>query len=213
MRAIRFWTLVALLAGTALAQLSRRNSDWIPPSKPLAEIPRTIAGWNGADLEIDSETLRVLGKGDYLSRAYTQDGHPQEIGLFIAYFPTQRAGAAIHSPQNCLPGAGWTFEASRTIDLSDTDRKRHRVGEYIVANGENRQFVIYWYEARGRSIANEYLARVYLVTDAMRLNRTDGALVRVSTPINPLEGPFVARERVESFTSQLTPLLPGYIPD
>jgi EpsI family protein len=59
------------------------------------------------------------------------------------------------------------------------------VGEYIIANGENRQFVIYWYQAHGRSVANEYLAKIYLVTDAMRLNRTDGALVRVITPIGP----------------------------
>ena len=61
--------------------------------------------------------------------------------------------------------------------------KSHQVGEYIIANGENRQFVIYWYQAHGRSVANEYMAKIYLVTDAMRLNRTDGALVRVITPI------------------------------
>lgn len=213
MRRIRFWTLVALLAGSALTLLSRSSADMIPASEPLAHIPLIVAGWTGTDIKIDPETLRVLGKGEFLSRTYTKPGHPGEIGLFIAYFPTQRTGVTIHSPQNCLPGAGWTFEASRSIDLNDINRKPHRVGEYIVANGENRQFVIYWYQAHGRSIANEYMAKVYMVTDAMRMNRTDGALVRVSTPIDPAEGPFVARARVEDFTAQLTPQLSRFIPD
>jgi EpsI family protein len=213
MRKTRFFALVILLAATAATLLSRSKTDLIPSSTPLAQMPLSIAGWTGHDLQIDADTRRVLGKGEFLSRAYMQNGHPQEIGLFIAYFPTQRTGVTMHSPQNCLPGAGWTFEASRAIDLNDANHKPHRVGEYIVANGENRQFVIYWYQAHGRSVANEYMAKVYLVTDAMRMNRTDGALVRVSTPISPAEGPFVARDRVETFTAQLTPLLSGYIPD
>lgn len=213
MRTIRYWTLIALLAGAALILTSRSSADLIPSSSPLVQIPSVLAGWTGTDLDIDADTLRVLGKGEFLSRVYTQDGHPQEIGLFIAYFPTQRAGVTIHSPRNCLPGAGWSFESSRTIDLKDTNLKPHRVGEYIVVNGEHRQFVIYWYQAHGRSIANEYLAKAYMVTDAMRMNRTDGALIRISTPIDPVEGPFVARDRVEAFTAQLAPLLPRYIPD
>ena len=135
-------------------------------------------------MQIDQETLDVLGAGDFLSRVYTQSGEAQPIGLFIGYFPTQRTGVTIHSPKNCLPGSGWAFESSQYVNLNDANGKPHRVGEYIIANGENRQFVIYWYQAHGRSIANEYMAKVYLVTDAMRLNRTDGALVRVITPID-----------------------------
>ncbi len=65
----------------------------------------------------------------------------------------------------------------------DANGKPHRVGEYIIANGDARQFVIYWYQAHGRSVANEYMAKIYMVVDAMRMNRTDGALVRVITPI------------------------------
>ncbi len=87
------------------------------------------------------------------------------------------------------------------------------MGEYIIANGENRQFVIYWYQAHGRSIANEYLAKVYLVTDAIRLNRTDGALVRVITPIDAGNDTSAAKARAEAFTAQLIPMLPRFIPN
>jgi EpsI family protein len=213
MKSPRFWTVVLLLAGTALILRARGNSDLIPASEPLSRVPRAIGGWTGSDLPIDRETLDVLGAGDFLSRVYTGNGGAQPIGLFIGYFPSQRTGVSMHSPKNCLPGAGWAFESSRYVDLNDAGGKAHRVGEYIIANGEDRQFVIYWYQAHGRSVASEYLAKIYLVTDAMRMNRTDGALVRVIAPIDPREGESAARARAEAFVAQLAPMLPRFIPN
>jgi EpsI family protein len=214
MKNLRFWTVVVLLAGTALLLYARSNSDLIPVSEPLSQMPRSIAGWSGSDVPINRETLDVLGTGDFLSRVYTRgERQSQTIGLFIGYFPTQRTGATIHSPKNCLPGAGWAFELSQYVDLNDANGEAHRVGEYIITNGENRQFVIYWYQAHGRSVANEYLAKIHMVIDAMRTNRTDGALVRVSAPIGPMEDTSLARARAEAFTAQLAPLLPRFIPN
>jgi EpsI family protein len=209
----RFWTVAVLLVGASAVLGARGYTDLVPPSKPLSDIPRTIAGWSGADVLIDQQTRDVLGKGDFLSRAYTRDSESQLIGLFIGYFPTQRTDVTIHSPRNCLPGDGWAFESSRYVDLIDAVGKPHRVGEYVITNGDSRQFVIYWYQAHGRSVANEYLAKIYLVADAMRMNRTDGALIRVATEINPLEGTSPARAQAEAFTAQLVPLLSRYIPD
>jgi EpsI family protein len=213
MKSPRFWTVVLLLAGTALLMKARGDSDLIPASEPLSQLPRAIAGWTGSDRQIDQETLDVLGAGQFLSRLYTQTGRLQPIGLFIGYFPTQRSGVTIHSPKHCLPGAGWVFESQQYVDLRDANGKPHRVGEYIISNGEAQQFVIYWYQAHGRSVANEYMAKIYMVTDAMRLNRTDGALLRVITPIGPKEDTRGARARAEAFTAQLAPLLPSYIPE
>jgi len=213
MKSLRFWTVALLLAGTALLLNSRGNNDVIPVSEPLSQVPHMIAGWKGSDVAIDQETLDVLGAGDFLSRVYTQGERSQPIGLFIAYFPTQRTGALIHSPKHCLPGAGWIFESSKYVDLRDANGKLHQVGEYIIANGENRQFVIYWYQAHGRSEASEYLARIHLVTDAVRMNRTDGALIRVMTPIDDLESTMDARARAEAFAARLAPMLPRFVPD
>lgn len=213
MNSPRFWTVVLMLAGTALILQARRKTDRVPVSEPLSHFPQRIAESVASDLQIDQETLAVLGAGDFLSRVYTNDGQVPPIGLFIGYFPSQRTGATMHSPRNCLPGSGWTFESSQYIDLRDARGKMHQVGEYIIANGGNRQFVIYWYEAHGRSVANEYTAKIYMITDAVRLNRTDGALVRVTTPISSGEGTGGARDRAEAFVGQLAPLLPRFIPD
>jgi len=209
----RFWTVALLLAATALLLFMRGNTDLVPASEPLSQMPPFIAGYSSRDAPIDQETLDVLGAGDFLSRVYNRPAPSPPVGLFIAYFPTQRTGTTIHSPKHCLPGAGWSFESSQYVDLNDAGGKMHRVGEYIIGNGEIREFVIYWYQAHGRSVANEYMAKIYLVADAMRLNRTDGALVRVMTPIGPTEGISSARNRAEAFTAQLAPMLPRFIPE
>lgn len=212
MKSPRFWVVALLLAGTALLLQARGNTDLIPVSEPLSQVPHAIAGWTGRDIQIDQESLDVLGAGDFLSRVYSQEGQSRPIVLFIGYFPTQRTGVTIHSPRHCLPGAGWAFESSQYVDLTDAIGKAHHVGEYIISDGETKQFVIYWYEAHGRSVANEYMAKIYLVADALRLDRTDGALVRVITPIGFKEGTAAARTRAEAFTAQLAPMLSRFIP-
>jgi EpsI family protein len=209
----RFLTVVLLLTATAVLIQVRGNSDQIPASEPLGQMPRMISDWSGNEMQIDQESLDVLGAGDFLSRVYVRGADPQPIDLFVGYFPTQRTGVSIHSPSNCLPSSGWAFESSHYLNLMDASGKPHRVGEYIITDGEHRQFVIYWYQSHGRSIASEYLAKLYLVIDAIRMNRTDGALVRVATPISPAEGSARAKARAESFTSQLVPVLPRFIPD
>jgi EpsI family protein len=202
-----------LLAGTALLLYLRPNMDRNPPSAPLSQLPVVIGGWTGADQAIDQETRAVLGAGDFLQRIYTQGPTVAPISLFIGYFPTQRTGQTIHSPKHCLPGAGWTFESSDYVDLTDANGKPHRVGEYVITNSEAKQFVIYWYQAHGRSVANEYLAKLYMASDAIRMNRTDGALIRVITPIASSSDLPVAKKRAEAFTMQLAPLLPRFIPN
>jgi EpsI family protein len=225
MKSSRFWTVVLLLAATAIVLQSRGDTDRVPASEPLHLMPETIGAWTGQDLPIADDVLAVLGKGDFLNRVYVRSpsmkvgettdasGADLPIGLFIGYFPTQRTGQAIHSPQNCLPGAGWTFDARRYVTLTDVDGKSHKVGEYEISNGEARQFVIYWYQAHGRSIPNEYVARMYMVADAIRMDRTDGALVRVITQIAPTESVADARRRAVRFTNLMTPMLPRFIPN
>lgn len=215
MKNLRFWAVFLLMAGTALLLQSRGESERHPPRETLSLFPHVIGGWSGVDQPIDAETLQVLGAGDYMERVYSREGQTQPIGLFIAYIPSQRSGAAIHSPKHCLPGAGWTFESSKYVYLKDADGNPHRVGEYIISDGNNKDFVVYWYQEHGRSVANEYVATMYLVTDAIRMNRTDGGLVRVMTPIEPGpgEGAAAARIRAEAFVTQLWPTLPRFIPN
>ena len=219
--ATRAWAIALLLVATAFLLHLRGDADRVPPSQPLSQLPMTIASRSAIDIPIEPAVLEVLGKGVFLNRVYAAPGTtpglstaPQQpIGLFIGYFPTQRSGQSIHSPQNCLPGAGWIFESHGIADFTDAGGKRYRVGEYLISDGKTRQEVLYWYRSHGRSIANDYLAKLYTLADSIRYNRTDAALIRVITPVQEGEGQSSAHDRAVSFASQMAPLLSPYIPD
>ena len=218
MRSAKFWVVFVLLAATLTTLRLRGDTDRVPPTPPLSLMPSTIGGWTAQDYPLDSETLSVLGDGQFLNRVYTNlgpAGKPAEIpvSLFIGYFPTQRSGQSIHSPQNCLPGAGWAFLSSKVINLPTADGRPYPVGEYLIGNAGQKQVVLYWYLAHGRSVASDYLAKAYMMVDAVRLNRTDGALVRIVTPLGTNEALESAEQRAVHFANQVTPLLPRFIPN
>ena len=218
MKSPRFWVVLLLLLTTFTTLRLRASVDRVPPSEPLNLLPQTIDGWSSQDVPISQDTLDILGDGRFLNRLYvnsTTTGHLAEppVSLFIGYFPTQRTGQSIHSPQNCLPGAGWTFVSSRKIYLDNPELKNYPVGEYVIANGTAKQVVLYWYLAHGRSIANDYVAKAYMMADAIRYNRTDGALVRLVTPLDANEPLASAQARVLKFADRLVPTLPRFIPN
>jgi EpsI family protein len=218
MKSARFWVIIAVLASTIFVLQSRGDVDTVPPSEPLSLMPRTFGPWTAQDIPLTEDTLEVLGKGDFLNRIYSVQSAAGSravppVSLFIGYFASQRTGQTMHSPQNCLPGAGWNFESKNYTTIQDITGKNFNVGEYIISNGDIKQFVIYWYQAHGRSVPNEYAAKGYMVADAIRMNRTDGALVRVITQVMPSESLEAAEARAVQFTQQMTPTLPRFIPN
>lgn len=207
----RFILVVLLLIGTTVFLEARHKNEIVPQSEPVSTFPKQVGDWSGQDQRIDEEVLRVLGPGDFLSRTYNRTGQPF-IGLFLGYFPSQQTGDTIHSPKNCLPGSGWTPMESSRILIPGVGGSPISANYYVIQKGADRQIVIYWYQAHGRSVASEYWARFYLVADAIRMNRTDGALIRIVTPIVPWETQHSAERRAVQFAQQITPSLSSYIP-
>ena len=218
MKSPRFWVVMLLLLAAFTTLHLRASVDRVPPSEPLDLLPQTMGQWSSQDVPISQDTLDILGDGRFLNRLYTNSAPTgglveAPVSLFIGYFPTQRTGQSIHSPQNCLPGAGWSFVSSEKIYLQGPTFKNYAVGEYVIANGTAKQVVLYWYLAHGRSIANDYVAKAYMMADAIRYNRTDGALVRLVTPLEPNESFATAQARVVKFADRLVPALPRFIPN
>lgn len=207
----RFWLAFALLAACSLLLANRRHDAHFA-FPDMAEFPTSVGSWNGQDVAIPSEIRQILGPGQYLSRYYTKASKKLQIDLFIAYLPSQRTGATIHSPKNCLPGSGWTAIEVGKIRISEANGKQVEVNRYIVARGEERRLVLYWYQAHSRVVSSEYAAKFYLVADSIRMNRTDGALVRIITPITQSEGTAMAEQRAVGFAQRILPLLDRYIP-
>ena len=192
-----------------------REQEKVPPRETLEQMSKELGAWREHETEtLDARTLEVLKPDDYLSRTYVnQKGLP--AFLFIGYFSTQRNGSTYHSPQNCLPGAGWTMQARERLNVgAQASAGQGEINQFVVSKDTARMLTLYWYQGRGRTVASEYWGKIYTVKDAVVRQRTDGALVRVMVPIDDNAGGEQAalKEGME-FINQLMPELPRYIPD
>jgi len=210
----RFTISAILLAATALFLQARNRTEIIPQRPALSSFPRVLDGWSGTDVQMTQDVRDVLGPGDFLLRNYREAGDTPkpDIFLFIAYFPSQRAGDTIHSPKNCLPGAGWAPVQADRITIDVAGHAPFRANRYLIAKGDDRQLVLYWYWAHDRAVASEYAAKFYLVTDSIRMHRTDGALVRLSMPLPPGANSKSAERDLMAWAGRVVPLLNTYVP-
>ncbi len=176
--------ITILLLAQAGLMYSSIGPEAVPPGRPLAGFPATIGPWQMVqEGVIDAEAREVLKADDLLTRVYGDSASGRVADLFIAAFRSQRNGKAPHSPKNCLPGAGWVKIDQSEISVDVGAPQPIPVNRYVVAHGDNRSLVLYWYQSRDRAVANEYKAKFWVVADAIRLNRTDTALIRVIVPI------------------------------
>lgn len=173
-----------LLLAQAGVMYSSIRPEMVPPGRPLAQFPISIGTWQlRQEGYVDQETQAVLQADDLLTRMYADTAAPRAADLYIAAFRSQRNGKAPHSPKNCLPGAGWTPLEQNEIQVDVGAPKPISVNRYVIAHGDARSVVLYWYQSRDRSVASEYTAKFWVVADAIRYNRTDTALIRVIVPI------------------------------
>ncbi|MGA7292607.1 MAG: VPLPA-CTERM-specific exosortase XrtD [Terriglobales bacterium] len=210
---LRFGIVAVPMLVTAIGLQIHSSGETIPSPPALSSLPSHIAGWTGIDEELDQQTRDILGPGDFLVRDY-ESANPTEpdINLYIAYFPTQKTGDTIHTPSRCLPGAGWSPVSRKVVQLTRPDGSTIPVNRYVVSKMGERQLVLYWFQAHGRVVASEWWAKYYLIYDSIRLNRSDGGLVRLMTPMLEGESPDAAQARIMKLGSQLIPLFDNYIP-
>jgi len=207
--------LTCLVAAGIVVVRADRQID-VPLAAPLSTFPMQLGEWRGvAQPPLTEQVEKVLGADDYLTRAYfLPDG--TGVGLFVGYWQSQRQGDTMHSPLNCLPGAGWQPVSVGKLSLPDPVSKGPdlTVNRVMIQKGLEKQLVLYWYQSHGRVVASEYWGKFYLMADAMRMNRTDGSIVRVTVPVaaGPDDSDLQAQESALNFISELLPQLDQALP-
>jgi EpsI family protein len=205
----RLAATAGLLLGGFLLLHSVSHGDPVVPHQPLRDLPYIVGEWSGQEHPLSERIVQAVSVSDYTNRLYSTPG-VAPVQLYVGFYGSQRTGDTIHSPKNCLPGSGWDPIHSGFATLSVAGGRQIVVNEYVIQRDEDKELVFYWYQGRGRIIASEYAAKFWMVADAISRNRTDGALVRVITPINNNEAS--ARARLVDFTQSLFPTLDEIIP-
>jgi EpsI family protein len=210
----RLVLLSACFLATAVYTRHAMRPEELPPRTPLDRLTNQVGRWTGREApKFSDEVLAVLGADELVNRWYVAPREPA-VSLYVGYYRSQREGDTIHSPMNCLPGAGWLPVANDQASIDVPGRHAPIVvNRFVIRKGADRQVVLYWYQSNGRIVASEYWSKVYMVYDAVRRHRSDAAIIRVISPVLPNEdGTSAAERRVTEFVQALFPHLDIHLP-
>ena len=213
MRDLTRWIPAALLVIGALLTSLVHDQAAPAPVMPLSQLPSSLEGLDAVDIVISEEERENAGMSEYVLREFRADS-VTAFSIYVGYYAYQMQGRTIHSPKNCLPGAGWEAVGTGTT-LVQVDDSQHRVNRYILANGDARALVYYWYQGRGRIAASEFAVKWDLLRDVALRGRSEEALVRIVVPIartaaateSELQSELLAADRVA--TSSAAALIPA----
>lgn len=210
-------TFIAAAVGVVvIAVLSAtidKREEIIPARQSFTTFPLVVGSWQGRSERMERLYVDALKFTDYVLNNYV-DQNDKVINFYSAYYDSQRSGESAHSPRSCIPGGGWKISSLTDVPVSGVNisgRPLH-VNRAIIEKDDVRQVVYYWFQQRGRVITNEYATKWYLFWDALTRNRTDGALVRVTSPVGIDDHVENADKRLIDFIRQVVPELDAYIP-
>jgi exosortase D (VPLPA-CTERM-specific) len=201
-----------ILAAIGISALESRPAE-IPERAPLAVFPDRIGTWTGRSMPLASEILEELGTQDYFIADYLTDGD-RPVNFYAAFYESQQAGDSAHSPRSCIPGGGWKIADMHPRVLDDVlfEGQPLRVNRLEIVRGKERMLVYYWFEQRGRNLTNEYAVKWFLFWDALTRNRTDGAILRLTTMVMPNEDWDAGDARLTAFARELNPAMTPFRP-
>jgi len=214
-RGIAIATALSLVI-TAAFLLTPAPERVVPERDSFVLFPREIGDWNSYTIPLEPEVAQVLNASDSINAVFTLPDRPDSyVNFFSAYYDKQTEGSGIHSPEVCLPVGGWEVFSIDPVEVSlpDTVYGTFTLNRAVIEKGLSRQLVYYWFEQRGKRMTNDYLAKADVVWDSLTIGRTDGALVRLVTPINRGETETEADARLQGFMAEMLPRLPRFIPE
>ena len=205
----RYAALILLLLASAGAfiQFGTSNILQVPARDRLAGLPSEFVGWRNTPQEVDSSVIEVLGADDFIITDLVSP-EAERFNLYVTYLDMQRHGHSWHSPRQCIPGGGWQIIAHDIVPTMSANDEKYFYNRIIIENRGARQLLYYWYDQRGRKTANEFVMKALVVVDAISIRRTDGAMIRIMTPIARNEAVAEADKRLLGFMRDLEPNCP-----
>lgn len=202
--------LLVLAAGLALAWPEQAQKA--PARTPFAAFPLQLpGGWEGRTDRLAPDIVAALAVSDYFIGNYSRPGTPW-VNFYSAYYASQSGGESSHSPRTCIPGDGWAILSMDEVDVPLAGSTL-RVNRSVIQKGESRQLVYYWFRQRGQDMTGEFQVKWGILRDAILRDRSDGALLRLVTPLAPGEDAALAGQRLNDFLAAAQPRLGDHIPD
>ncbi len=206
-------SIAVLSIGVIVSMSLQQRVEQIPQRATFVEFPLNLSQWQGRSDRMEQVYIDTLKFDDYLLADFNSD-MGQGVNLYMAYYASQRKGESAHSPRSCIPGDGWRILSldQRNIEGATVEGNPLRVNRVEIEKGDYKQLVYYWFQQRGRVVTNEYLVKWFLFWDALTRNRTDGALVRITTSVKPGQDVDEAEKSLKDFARNVSAHLGAFIP-
>ncbi|USG61319.1 VPLPA-CTERM-specific exosortase XrtD [Sneathiella marina] len=201
-----------LCAAMIISVLIVRNIEpEVPDRRQFTSFPLKINNMIAEEDILPGVEQTILNMSDYFLGHYRSKAKPP-ITLFIGYYEQQSASNTPHSPRVCIPSGGWEIDNITEIELKNGDLSVP-VNRVLISRGESKLLVYYWFQQRGKYIANEYKAKLNLLLGGMTSARTDGALIRLYMPIESTMSEVLADQELTKFSEELFGVLPSFVPN
>jgi EpsI family protein len=202
--------IVVLITVGAFAWWLELRAPLEADASALATLPTRIGNWEARDIPLEPLVEAELRADLNLQRLYTFPTG-EMVWLYLGYYGTARGGRPEHTPRSCYVSAGWGIEATRTLEVESNTS--FRVNEYRVEKDGERRLVLFWFRSHRRTgMLGGFDQNVDRLLGRLLDGRADGALIRVSTPLQE-GGEVAARSQLLSFVALLDPLIADRWPE
>jgi exosortase D (VPLPA-CTERM-specific) len=203
--------LATLLLASLFINWFENRGEALVTRQNLNLVSNNLGDWKqrGGDIKFSPQTESVLRASDYVMREYEKNN--TVANLYIGYYASQRGGATYHSPQNCLPGAGWEMNQPQLVEITTKNGKSFNANKFFIENGTKREIMVYWYAGRGRANASEYTDKFFTIIDSVTKQRSDGAMIRILIPAGNDEN--LATQAALDLSSQIADSISAFVPE
>lgn len=172
-------------------------------------IPLEIGGWEGLDIPMDEQSMRVLETRDILYRSYAKQGAPP-VYLCVVFSENNRR--SVHPPEVCYTASGWeigkkNFVSSEVFSITPP----FEIVQIEIAKDQNKQLISYWYKAGNHYTSSVFRHQWNMVLSQLLFRNATSALIRFSTEIGN-EGKAAAQKRLDAFMAAAFPEIQKNLP-
>lgn len=201
--------LGAIFAATALFVHWFSQPTVIADKPSLARVFAEIDGYRSLRPQLlDDKSINMLSLDDYVFRNY--QGSDGIVNLYIGYYYSSDKAYAAHSPLVCYPSQGWQVDTRPTASTLTVGPHTIAYEEIITSYRNNRELVLYWYQARDFTNNKVYRNKISMGYNKLMHNDEQHGFVRVSVAMG--DGSYeTAKKAATDFIGAFYPMLMAYV--
>ncbi len=207
---------VVMIATVSLWPLIPHRDAQAPARLDFAVFPKQIGDWRqfGSEQRFSPKVERILAADDYINLQYGRAVGEPTLDFFAAWYHDLAEDGVVHTPEICLPGAGWEIAKVERVDISSALglATPYEINRVVIQKGEQRRLVYYWFKHMGVAIPRNTRAKFNVLTGGVMAGRYDGAIVRIISPIAKGEPEGVAEAKMNDLLKEMLHDLPRFVP-